>query len=76
VLWPERTPPHLHLDTSSRPRCCSGEGTLCHGPLAAAAPQQASPEPLGSQGPPALSQKAPPPMMRMLTKGGQTQFYM
>jgi hypothetical protein len=26
-------------------------------------PQQVSPEPLGSQGPPALSQKAPLPMM-------------
>jgi hypothetical protein len=33
---------------------------LCHGSSATAAPQQASPEPLGSQGPPALSQKAPP----------------
>jgi hypothetical protein len=38
---------------------------LCPGPLAAAAPQQASPEPLGPQGPPALSQKAPPPVMRL-----------
>jgi hypothetical protein len=32
---------------------------LCLGTSAAAAPQQASPEPLGSQEPPALSQKVP-----------------
>jgi hypothetical protein len=57
--------------TFSRPWCRSGEGTLhwrclqCHGPSAAAAPQQASPELLGSQGPPALSQKAPPRVMRI-----------
>jgi hypothetical protein len=48
-----------------------GEGTLpwpCLqrlGPSAAAAPQQAGPEPLGPQGPPSLSQKAPPPVMRI-----------
>jgi hypothetical protein len=42
-----------------------GEGTLrwpcplCHGPSAAVAPQPASPELLGSQEPPALSQKVP-----------------
>jgi hypothetical protein len=66
-----RTPPHLHPGTSSHPRCRLGEGTLCWphllrpGPLAAAAPQQASPEPLGSHGPPALSQKAPPPVMHL-----------
>jgi hypothetical protein len=64
------TPPHPHLGTSSHPRCHSGEGTLrrpCllhHGPPVAAAPRQASPKPLGSQGPPALSQKAPPLVMR------------
>jgi hypothetical protein len=65
---PVRTP-HPHLGTSSCPRCHSGEGTLrwpclLHlGPSAAAAPQQGSPVPLGSQGPPALSQKAPVPVM-------------
>jgi hypothetical protein len=32
---------------------------------AAAPPQQASPEPLDSQGPPALSQKVPPPVMHV-----------
>jgi hypothetical protein len=59
------TPPHLHLGTSSHPRRRSGECTLhwpCHlclGPLAATAPQQASPESLCSQEPPALSQKVP-----------------
>jgi hypothetical protein len=37
---------------------------LCHGPPVAAAPQQVGPKPLGSQGPPVLSQKAPPPKMR------------
>jgi hypothetical protein len=48
-----------------------GEDTLCWpcllrpGPLAAAAPQPASPEPLGHRGPPALSQKTSPPMMRL-----------
>jgi hypothetical protein len=48
-----------------------GEGTLrwphlLHpGPSAAAAPQQASPETLGPRGPPALSKKAPPPVMRL-----------
>jgi hypothetical protein len=36
-----------------------------HGPPTATAPQQASPELLGSQGPLALSQKAPPPVMRI-----------
>jgi hypothetical protein len=46
-----------------------GEGTLrwpclLHlGPSAVATPQQASPEPLGYRGPPALSQKAPLPVM-------------
>jgi hypothetical protein len=56
---------------SSHPRCRSWEGTLrwpClqrPGPSAIAAPQQASPELLGSQGPPALSPKAPPPVMRI-----------
>jgi hypothetical protein len=55
----------MHLSTSSRPRRHSGEGTLhwpyllYHGPLVAAAPQQASLESLGSQEPPALSQKVP-----------------
>jgi hypothetical protein len=49
----------------SHPWRRSGEGTLCWpyllylGPSAATAPQQASPEPLGSQEPPALSQKVP-----------------
>jgi hypothetical protein len=33
--------------------------------LAASAPQRARPRPLGSRGPPALSQKAPPPVMRL-----------
>jgi hypothetical protein len=39
---------------------------LHHGPSAAATPQQASPEPLDSQGPPALSQKVPPPVMHVV----------
>jgi hypothetical protein len=38
---------------------------LCPAPSAAATPQQASPELLGHRGPPALSQKAPPPVMRL-----------
>jgi hypothetical protein len=38
---------------------------LCHGPSTAAAPQQASPEPLDSQGPLALSQKVPLPVMHV-----------
>jgi hypothetical protein len=65
------TPPHPHLGTSSRPRCRLGEGTLRwphllrHGPSVATAPQQASPEPLGPRGPPALSKKAPPPVMHL-----------
>jgi hypothetical protein len=48
-----------------------GEGTLhwpCllhHGPSGAATPQQASPKPLDSQGPPALSQNVPPPVMHV-----------
>jgi hypothetical protein len=60
-----RTPPHLHLGTSSRPQRCSRECTphwpcpLCLGPSAAAPPQQASPKPSGSQELPALSQKVP-----------------
>jgi hypothetical protein len=66
---PLRTPPQLHLGTSSHSPCRSREVALhrsCllrHGSLAAAASQQESPEPLGSQGPPDLSQKAPPPLM-------------
>jgi hypothetical protein len=62
----QRFSPEGHLGTSSRLRYRSGEGTLhwsclslCHGPPVAAAPQQASPEPLGSQEPPALSRKVP-----------------
>jgi hypothetical protein len=60
-----RTPPHPHLGTSSRIRYRSGEGALrwscllCHGPPVAAAPQPVSPELLGSQELPALSQKVP-----------------
>jgi hypothetical protein len=48
-----------------------GEGTLCWpyllrpSPSAVAAPHQASPEPLDSWGPPALSPKAHPPMMHL-----------
>jgi hypothetical protein len=45
---------------------------LCHGSLATAAPQQASPESLGSQGQPALSQKAPPLVMRAKACGAVT----
>jgi hypothetical protein len=45
--------------------CSSSPCLLCHGSPAAAAPQQASPEPGGSQGPPTLSQKFPPPVMRV-----------
>jgi hypothetical protein len=54
-----------HLGTSSQIRYRSGEGAirwsclLCHGPPVAAAPQPASPELLGSQELPALSQKVP-----------------
>jgi hypothetical protein len=79
------TPPRPHLDTSFHPRCCSGESFLrwpClprHGPLATAAPQQESPELLGSQGLLALSQKAPPPVMhigvrRAVTPGAAAHF--
>jgi hypothetical protein len=70
-LQPRRTPLHPHLSPSSRPWCRMGEGTLRRphllrpAPSATAAPQQASPEPLGSRGPPVLSQKAPPPVMRL-----------
>jgi hypothetical protein len=84
-LQPRRTAPHPNLGTSSRPRRRSGEGTLrwlCLlylGPSAAAAPQQVSSEPLGSQEPPALSQKAPLPMMllamrRVVTPGVVARF--
>jgi hypothetical protein len=79
-LRPRRTAPNTHLGTSSSPRCRSGECTLhwpCLlylGPSAAAAPQQVSPELLGSQEPPALSQKVPLPVMllavcRVVTPG-------
>jgi hypothetical protein len=75
-----RTPPHPHLGTSSHPRRRLGEGTLhwpCllyFGPSAAAAPQQVSPESLGSQEPPTLSLKVPLPVMllavhRVVTPG-------
>jgi hypothetical protein len=59
----------LPVGTSSHTPCRSGEVALCqpcplsHGPPVAAAPQQVSPEPLGSQGPPTLSQKVPAPVM-------------
>jgi hypothetical protein len=55
----------MHLSTSSRPQRRLGECTprwpcpLCLSPLVAAAPRQASPEPLGSLELPALSQKVP-----------------
>jgi hypothetical protein len=71
-LRSRRTPPHLHLGTSFHPRRRSGECTprcpcpLCLGPLATVAPQQASPELLGSQEPPALSQKVPFPVMPLV----------
>jgi hypothetical protein len=62
-----------------------GEGTLhwpCllrPGPLATAAPQQVSPKPLGSRGPPALSQMAPLPVLllavrRVMTPGVVARF--
>jgi hypothetical protein len=63
-----RTPPRPYLSTSSCPLCCLGEVALhrpcllCHGSPAAPPPQQVSPEPTGSQGPQALSQKVPPVM--------------
>jgi hypothetical protein len=69
-LQQQRTPPRPHLGTSSRSLYRSGEVALhqphllCHGSSAAAAPLQASPEPLGSRGPPALSKKTPPDVMR------------
>jgi hypothetical protein len=69
-----RTPLHLHLGTSSHPRHRSGEGTLrwpcplCHGPSAIVAPQPTSPEPLGSQEPPALSQKVPLLVMHLAVR--------
>jgi hypothetical protein len=55
-----------------------GEGTLCwpcllyHGPSATAAPQLASPEPLGSQDPPALSQKVSLPVMLLVVRRAGT----
>jgi hypothetical protein len=73
-----RTPPHPHLGTSSHPRCHSAEGTLhwpclLHpSPSVAAAPQQASPEPLGSQGPPTLSQKDPLHVMLLAVRRAVT----
>jgi hypothetical protein len=47
-------------------------GFLHLGPSAAAAPQQASHEPLGSQEPPALSQKAPLPVMLLEVRRAMT----
>jgi hypothetical protein len=43
-----------------------------HGPPTVAAPQEASPELLGSQGPLALSQKAPPPVMSIGVRQAMT----
>jgi hypothetical protein len=75
----------MHLGTSFHPWCRSGESALrrpClphHDPPAAAAPQQASLELLGSKEPLALSQKAPPPKMhigvrRAVTPGAVAHF--
>jgi hypothetical protein len=67
----EDSGPEEDLSTSSHSSCCSGEVALhrpCllrHGSPVATAPQQASPELGGSQGPPALSQKVSPLVMRI-----------
>jgi hypothetical protein len=55
-----------------------GEGTLhwprplCHGPSAAVARQSVSPEPLGSQEPPPLSQKVPLLVMPLVVRRAGT----
>jgi mono/diheme cytochrome c family protein len=60
------------------PRYRSGEGALrrsclpCHGPSVAAAPQPASPKPLGSQEPPALYQKVPLLVMPLVVRRAGT----
>jgi hypothetical protein len=77
-LQPRRTPPCQHLSTSSRIRYRSGEGALrwsyllCHGPPVAVAPQPASPELLGSQELPALSQKVPLLVMPLVVRRAGT----
>jgi hypothetical protein len=77
-IQPRRTPPRQHLSTSSWLRYRLGEGVLrwscllCHGPLDAAAPQSASPEPLGSREPSALSQKVPLLVMPLVVRRAGT----
>jgi hypothetical protein len=68
----------IHISVSFHPRRLSGECTLhwpCLiylGPSAAATPQRASPELLGSQEPPALSQKAPLLVMLLVVRQAMT----